>query len=162
MSEPIVVLNIADRIATVARNDPDRLKPVTGNEMIAGLLGAFDQEQRNPEVSGMILSPAPTRPFAPATSRRWPTPKACSAKVCWLRWTATSPAFRGYRSRSAISIFTRSRPSMARPWARAQERAAVIAAKPSLVVRVPKQLMHQCRAHGPAGFPGASPPALRR
>ena len=55
MSELIVVLNIADRIATVARNDPDRRNPITGNEMIAALLGAFDQEQRNPEVSGMIL-----------------------------------------------------------------------------------------------------------
>lgn len=69
MSELIVVLNIADRIATVARNDPDRRNPVTGNEMIAGLLGAFDQE---PQSRGQRHdpSPGPTRPFVPATSRR--------------------------------------------------------------------------------------------
>jgi enoyl-CoA hydratase/carnithine racemase len=58
MSEPTVLLEIAERIATVTLNDPDRRNPVTGNEMIAGLLDAFDQAQRNPEVSVMILTGA--------------------------------------------------------------------------------------------------------
>ena len=58
MSEPVVLLEIADRIATVTLNDPDRRNPVTGNEMIAGLLDAFDQAQRDPGVSVMILTGA--------------------------------------------------------------------------------------------------------
>jgi enoyl-CoA hydratase/carnithine racemase len=48
MSERIVLVEVADRIATVTLNDPDRRNPVTGNEMIAGLLDAFDRVQRNP------------------------------------------------------------------------------------------------------------------
>ena len=58
MSESVVLLEIADRIATVTLNDPDRRNPVTGNEMIAGLLDAFDQAQRDPGVSVMILTGA--------------------------------------------------------------------------------------------------------
>lgn len=58
MAEPIVLLDIRDRIATVTLNDPDRRNPVTGNKMIEGLLAAFDSVHRNPEVSVMILTGA--------------------------------------------------------------------------------------------------------
>jgi len=43
MSDPIVLLDIKDRIATVTLNDPDRRNPVTGNNMIEAMLEAFDR-----------------------------------------------------------------------------------------------------------------------
>ncbi|MBV1865691.1 MAG: enoyl-CoA hydratase/isomerase family protein [Rhodobacteraceae bacterium] len=58
MSDPIVLLDVKDRVATVTLNDPERRNPVTGNDMIAGLLDAFDKVQHNPEVSVMILTGA--------------------------------------------------------------------------------------------------------
>ena len=38
MSEPNVLLDIKDRIATVTLNDPERRNPITGNDMIEALL----------------------------------------------------------------------------------------------------------------------------
>jgi len=58
MSDPIVLLDIKDRIATVTLNDPDRRNPVTGNNMIEAMLETFDKVQRDPEVSVMILTGA--------------------------------------------------------------------------------------------------------
>ena len=58
MSEPVVLIEVANRIATVTLNEPGRRNPVTGNGMISGLLDAFDQAQRNAEVSVMILTGA--------------------------------------------------------------------------------------------------------
>ncbi|MBL4769557.1 MAG: enoyl-CoA hydratase/isomerase family protein, partial [Planctomycetes bacterium] len=58
MSEPIVLLDVKDRIATVTLNDPDRRNPITGNDMIDAMLEAFASVQRNPEVSVMILTGA--------------------------------------------------------------------------------------------------------
>lgn len=58
MSEPVVLLSIEDRIATVTLNDPDRRNAVTGNDMIASLLAAFETVQRDPEVSVMVLTGA--------------------------------------------------------------------------------------------------------
>jgi len=58
MSDPIVLLDIKDRIATVTLNDPDRRNPVTGNNMIESLLSAFDKVQNDPDVSVMILTGA--------------------------------------------------------------------------------------------------------
>lgn len=58
MSEPIVLLDVKDRIATVTLNDPDRRNPITGNDMIEAMLEAFASVQSNPEVSVMILTGA--------------------------------------------------------------------------------------------------------
>ena len=58
MSEPIVLLDVKDRIATVTLNDPDRRNPITGNDMIDAMLEAFASVQRNPYVSVMILTGA--------------------------------------------------------------------------------------------------------
>lgn len=58
MSEPIVLLDVKDRIATVTLNDPDRRNPITGNDMIEAMLEAFESVQRNPDVSVMILTGA--------------------------------------------------------------------------------------------------------
>ena len=58
MSNPPVLLNISDRIATVTLNDPERRNPVTGNDMIAALLDTFAQVQAHPDVSVMILTGA--------------------------------------------------------------------------------------------------------
>ncbi len=58
MTDPIVLLEVKDRIATVTLNEPDRRNPLTGNSMIEGLLAAFDKVQRNPDVSVMILTGA--------------------------------------------------------------------------------------------------------
>lgn len=58
MTEPIVRLEIEDRIATVTLNDPARRNPVTGNTMIEALLEAFADVNRNRDVSVMILTGA--------------------------------------------------------------------------------------------------------
>lgn len=58
MAEPIVLLDVRERIATVTLNDPDRRNPITGNMMIEELLAAFDKVQRTPDVSVMILTGA--------------------------------------------------------------------------------------------------------
>jgi len=58
MSNPPVVLEISDRIATVTLNDPERRNPITGNDMIAALLDAFAKVQADPQVSVMILTGA--------------------------------------------------------------------------------------------------------
>lgn len=58
MPEPIVLFEVADRIATVTLNDPDRRNPITGSDMIAALLEAFERAQSNPDVSVMILTGA--------------------------------------------------------------------------------------------------------
>ena len=58
MTDPIVLLDIKDRIATVTLNDPDRRNPITGNNMIEAMLDVFDQVQRNPDVSVMVLTGA--------------------------------------------------------------------------------------------------------
>ena len=58
MSDPIVLLEVKDRIATVTLNDPDRRNPITGNNMIEAMLDAFESVQRNPKVSVMILTGA--------------------------------------------------------------------------------------------------------
>ena len=58
MSNPPVLLNISDRIATVTLNDPERRNPITGNEMIASLLEIFAKVQADPQVSVMILTGA--------------------------------------------------------------------------------------------------------
>lgn len=58
MSDPIVLLDIKDRIATVTLNDPDRRNPITGNNMIEAMLEAFDKVQNDPDVSVMILTGA--------------------------------------------------------------------------------------------------------
>lgn len=60
MSKPIVLLDIADRIATVTLNDPERRNPITGNEMISALLDTFAKVQADPQVSVMILTGAGT------------------------------------------------------------------------------------------------------
>ncbi|AXI52445.1 MULTISPECIES: enoyl-CoA hydratase-related protein [Alphaproteobacteria] len=58
MSEPNVLLDIKDRIATVTLNDPERRNPITGNDMIEALLEKFAKVQADPEVSVMILTGA--------------------------------------------------------------------------------------------------------
>lgn len=58
MSDPIVLLDIKDRIATVTLNDPDRRNPITGNNMIESMLETFDKVQNDPDVSVMILTGA--------------------------------------------------------------------------------------------------------
>lgn len=58
MSDPIVRLDIKDRIATVTLNDPERRNPITGNAMINALLDTFAQVQADPEISVMILTGA--------------------------------------------------------------------------------------------------------
>jgi len=58
MSEPLVLLDIKDRIATVTLNDPTRRNPITGNDMIAALLDTFAKVQADPDVSVMILTGA--------------------------------------------------------------------------------------------------------
>ena len=58
MPDPIVLLDIKDRIATVTLNDPDRRNPITGKNMIEAMLDALDQVQRNPDISVMILTGA--------------------------------------------------------------------------------------------------------
>lgn len=58
MSAPLVLVDIADRIATVTLNDPDRRNPITGGAIIADLLAAFDRVNRDPQVSVMILTGA--------------------------------------------------------------------------------------------------------
>ena len=58
MSEPNVLLDIKDRIATVTLNDPERRNPITGNDMIEALLEKFAKVQAAPEVSVMILTGA--------------------------------------------------------------------------------------------------------
>jgi enoyl-CoA hydratase/carnithine racemase len=58
MSNPPVLLDISDRIATVTLNDPARRNPVTGNDMIAALLDTFAKVQADPQVSVMILTGA--------------------------------------------------------------------------------------------------------
>ncbi|MGB3555563.1 MAG: enoyl-CoA hydratase-related protein [Jannaschia sp.] len=58
MSDPLVLLDISDRVATVTLNDPDRRNPITGGTIIAELLAAFDRVNRDPEVSAMILTGA--------------------------------------------------------------------------------------------------------
>ena len=58
MPDPLVLLDIADRVATVTLNDPGRRNPITGGTIIAELLAAFDAVNRDPEVSAMILTGA--------------------------------------------------------------------------------------------------------
>ncbi len=58
MSEPNVLLDIKDRIATVTLNDPERRNPITGNDMIEALLEKVAKVQADPEVSVMILTGA--------------------------------------------------------------------------------------------------------
>lgn len=58
MSDPCVLVDIADRIATVTLNDPARRNPITGNAIITALLDAFTRIQADPEVSVMILTGA--------------------------------------------------------------------------------------------------------
>lgn len=58
MSNPSVLLDISDRIATVTLNEPERRNPVTGNDMIAALLDAFARVQADPDVSVMVLTGA--------------------------------------------------------------------------------------------------------
>ncbi|MBC7139797.1 MAG: enoyl-CoA hydratase/isomerase family protein [Defluviimonas sp.] len=58
MSNPLVLLDISDRIATVTLNDPARRNPVSGTAMIAALLEALAKVQADPEVSVMILTGA--------------------------------------------------------------------------------------------------------
>ncbi|MBC7163931.1 MAG: enoyl-CoA hydratase/isomerase family protein [Roseovarius sp.] len=58
MSNPLVLLDVADRIATVTLNDPDRRNPISGNDMIAALLDTLAKVQSDPEVSVMILTGA--------------------------------------------------------------------------------------------------------
>ncbi|WP_111733636.1 enoyl-CoA hydratase-related protein [Roseovarius amoyensis] len=58
MSDPLVRLDIKDRIATVTLNDPERRNPITGNAMINSLLDTFTQVQADPEISVMILTGA--------------------------------------------------------------------------------------------------------
>ena len=58
MSEPNVLLDIKDRIATVTLNDPERRNPITGNDMIEALLEKFAKVQADPEVIVMILTGA--------------------------------------------------------------------------------------------------------
>lgn len=58
MGEPLVLVEVADRIATVTLNDPARRNPVSGDKMVAGLLAAFERVQADPDVSVMILTGA--------------------------------------------------------------------------------------------------------
>ena len=58
MSNPLVLLDIKDRIATVTLNDPERRNPITGNDMIDALLATFAKVQADPDVSVMILTGA--------------------------------------------------------------------------------------------------------
>jgi enoyl-CoA hydratase/carnithine racemase len=58
MSKQFVLLDIADRVATVTLNDPDRRNPISGNDMIAALLDTLAKVQADPEVSVMILTGA--------------------------------------------------------------------------------------------------------
>ena len=58
MAEPIVLVDVKDRIATVTLNDPDRRNPISGMEMIEALLAAFASIEANPDVSVMILTGA--------------------------------------------------------------------------------------------------------
>ena len=58
MPDPLVLLDVTDRVATVTLNDPDRRNPITGGTIIAELLAALDAVNRDPGVSAMILTGA--------------------------------------------------------------------------------------------------------
>ena len=58
MSEPLVLTEINDRIATVTLNDPDRRNPITGTGMIEQMLATFAAVNANRDVSVMILTGA--------------------------------------------------------------------------------------------------------
>jgi enoyl-CoA hydratase/carnithine racemase len=58
MSEPIILLDIADRVATLTLNDPRRRNPITGSDMIEAFLAALERINADPEVSVMILTGA--------------------------------------------------------------------------------------------------------
>jgi enoyl-CoA hydratase/carnithine racemase len=55
---PKVLLDIADRIATVTLNDPEKRNPVTEGGIVDELIAAFDRVNASPDVSVMILTGA--------------------------------------------------------------------------------------------------------
>lgn len=55
---PKVLLEIADRIATVTLNDPEKRNPVTEGGIVDELIAAFDRVNAAPDVSVMILTGA--------------------------------------------------------------------------------------------------------
>ncbi len=58
MTEPLVLTDIKNRIATVTLNDPDRRNPFSGIEMVDSLIDAIEGVSRNLDVSVMILTGA--------------------------------------------------------------------------------------------------------
>ncbi len=81
MSDPIVLLDIKDRIATVTLNDPDRRNPITGNDMIEAMLEAFGKVQNDPNVSVMILTGAGSAFCAGGDIKQMADPESVFRKV---------------------------------------------------------------------------------
>lgn len=58
MSNPLVLTNIENRIATITLNDPESRNPITSSEMVEAIVSNIDNVNNNPDVSVMILTGA--------------------------------------------------------------------------------------------------------
>lgn len=58
MSEPLVLLDVTERIATITLNEPSRRNPISGQPMVEAVLDALDAVQRDKGVSVAILTGA--------------------------------------------------------------------------------------------------------
>jgi len=78
----IVSSSIADGVATVTLNDPDRRNSLNA-EMVAALVDVFDAIEHDDEVRAVVLTGAPRRSVPVPTSATWRRPTAirCAAST---------------------------------------------------------------------------------